>query len=412
MGIVIEKDKPMTSCTGSATLDWLLYEAPSVRDTAQLLEEFCNRLLTEGVPVARALAIIPALHPLYFGTAYIWRGSGAIERRRGLWENRNAPEYQESPIRAVIEEGADALRRRLTGPKAQLDFPVLTEFRDEGLTDYALFGLSFGSGRRSAISFSTREEGGFPEEALAKIDRLMPILTRLIEIHALRATAVDLLDTYVGHDAGARILNGQIRRGMSESLHAAIWYCDLRDFTAMSEKVGREEIVASLDAYFETMAAAVQESGGEILKFIGDAMLAIFPVTEDEGVRDATGKALAAAAVAEHGMAALNVKRVESGRPALDYGLSLHIGEVMYGNIGAADRLDFTVIGPAVNLASRVEALCRITGRRPLMTDAFRQAAGVEAEPMGRFSLRGVSEEQEVFSPVALPLPLPVETGV
>jgi len=233
----------------------------------------------------------------------------------------------------------------------------------------------------------------------------MPILTRLIEIHTLRATAVDLLDTYVGHDAGARILNGQIRRGMSESLHAAIWYCDLRDFTAMSEKVGREEIVASLDSYFETMAAAVQESGGEILKFIGDAMLAIFPVDEEQGVQDAATKALTAAAVAEHGMAALNAKRVEEGRPALDYGLSLHIGEVMYGNIGAADRLDFTVIGPAVNLASRVEALCRITGRRPLMTEPFRRAAGVETEPMGRFSLRGVSEEQEVFSPVRLPLP-------
>jgi len=128
-------------------------------------------------------------------------------------------------------------------------------------------------------------------------------------------------------------------------------------------------------------------------------------VDEEQGVRDAAGKALAAAAVAEHGMAALNARRVEQGRPALDFGLSLHIGEVMYGNIGAADRLDFTVIGPAVNLASRVEALCRITGRRPLMTEPFRQAAGVEAEPMGRFSLRGVSEEQEVFSPVRLPLP-------
>jgi adenylate cyclase len=405
MGVVIEKDHPMTSCTGSLTLDWLLYEAPTIRDTSQLLEDFCNHLLAEDIPVARALAIVPALHPLYFGTAYIWRGSGAIERRRGLWENRNGPEYLQSPIRVVIEEGADAVRRRLTGPKAQFDFPVLEEFRDEGLTDYALFGLGFTSGRRSAISFSTREEGGFSEEALEKIDRLMPVLTRLLEIHTLRATAVDLLDTYVGHDAGARILNGQIRRGMSESLHAAIWYCDLRDFTAMSERVGREEIVATLDSYFETMAAAVQEAGGEILKFIGDAMLAIFPVNEEQGVRDAAGKALAAAAVAEHGMAALNARRVEEGRPALDFGLSLHVGEVMYGNIGAADRLDFTVIGPAVNLASRVEALCRITGRRPLMTEPFRQAAGVEAEPMGRFSLRGVSEEQEVFSPVRLPLP-------
>jgi len=405
MGVVIEKDNPMTSCTGSPTLDWLLYEAPTIRDTGQLLEEFCNRLVADDVPVARGLAIIPALHPLYFGTAYIWRGTGAIERRRGLWENRNSPEYQQSPIHVVIEEGAEALRRRLAGPKAQLDFPVLEEFRDEGMTDYALFGLAFTSGRRSAISFTTREDGGFSDEALAKVDRLMPILTRLIEIHTLRATAVDLLDTYVGHDAGARILNGQIRRGMSESLHAAIWYCDLRDFTAMSEKVGREEIVASLDSYFETMAAAVQESGGEILKFIGDAMLAIFPVDEEQGVQDAATKALTAAAVAEHGMAALNAKRVEEGRPALDYGLSLHIGEVMYGNIGAADRLDFTVIGPAVNLASRVEALCRITGRRPLMTEPFRRAAGVDTEPMGRFSLRGVSEEQEVFSPVRLPLP-------
>jgi len=407
MGIVIEKDQAMTSCTGSPTLDWLLYEAPAIRDTGLLLQEFCERLQSQGVPVARGLAIIPALHPLYFGTAYIWRGSGAIERRRGLWENRDAPEYQDSPIREVIDNGADALRRRLVGPKAQLDYPVLVEFRDEGLTDYALFGLSFSSGRRSAISFATREEGGFPEEALTQIDRLMPILTRLIEIHSLRATAVNLLDTYVGHDAGARILSGQIRRGMSESLNAAIWYCDLRDFTAMSEKVGREQIVASLDSYFETMAAAVQESGGEILKFIGDAMLAIFPV-DDEGARAATLKALAASAMAEHGMAALNERRAADGLPALDYGLSLHIGEVMYGNIGAADRLDFTVIGPAVNLASRVEALCRITGRRPLMTEAFRAIAEVEAEPMGRFSLRGVSEEQEVFSPLQLPLPEPV----
>ena len=408
MGVVIEKDRTM-SCTGSPTLDWLLYEAPTIRDTGQLLEEFCSRLVEEGVPVARGLAIVPALHPLYFGTAYIWRGTGALERWRGLWENRNSREYLESPIREVVENGADALRRRLVGPKALLDFPVLTEFRDEGLTDYAVFGLAFSNGRRSAISFASRAEDGFPEAALTKIDRLMPILNRLIEIHALRGTAVDLLDTYVGHDAGARILNGQIRRGMSESLNAAIWYCDLRDFTAMSEKVGREEIVAALDSYFETMAGAVQESGGEILKFIGDAMLAIFPV-DGEGPREATAKALAAAAIAEHGMAALNVRRVADGQLPLDYGLSLHIGEVMYGNIGAADRLDFTVIGPAVNLASRVEALCRITGRRPLMTTAFRDAAGVEAEPMGRFSLRGVSEEQEVFSPLPLLSPAQAES--
>ena len=227
---------------------------------------------------------------------------------------------------------------------------------------------------------------------------MLPVLARLLEREMLRTTAINLLDTYVGRDAGARVLSGRITRGSGETLSAAIWYCDLRDFTGLSERLPQDAVIALLNDYLGTMAGPVQAYGGEILKFVGDGMLAIFPIAAGGLAGEACGRALAATADAGEAMAELNRRRAEAGDAPLDYGVALHVGDVAYGNVGAANRLDFTVIGPAVNLATRIESVCKIVKQRPLMSRAFVEAAGCAADLVGRFELKGIAAPQEVFA--------------
>ena len=223
-------------------------------------------------------------------------------------------------------------------------------------------------GPRTARAASTTEH-------LTQIEDLLPVVSLLLEIHLNRRIAIDLLDTYVGRDAGERILNGQITRGSGETVQAAIWYCDLRGFTALSERLGRDALLACLNDYFDCMGVPIERHRGEILKFIGDAILAIFRLDDEP----ACGRALDAAIDARSAMLELNRRRRADGLDALDFGLALHAGEVMYGNIGTADRLDFTVIGPAVNLTTRIERLCRTLGPNLLMSEAFAEMCSASA---------------------------------
>jgi adenylate cyclase len=243
---------------------------------------------------------------------------------------------------------------------------------------------------------ATNRPDGFHDDEIALFNALVPALAFNLEIQTLRRTARTLLDTYVGRQAGARVLDGQIRRGMGETIRAVIWLCDLRGFTSLSERLGRDLLIELLNQYFGPMCDAVESAGGEVLKFIGDAMLAIFPAGDAPAA--ACDRALAAAASARAALAETNNKRAAAGLPVIAYGLALHLGEVMYGNIGGETRLDFTVIGPAVNLTARIESLCGELRRQLLLSADFVSAAGIAAEEVGEFALDGVGAPQRVFA--------------
>ncbi|HEX6111516.1 MAG TPA: adenylate/guanylate cyclase domain-containing protein [Geminicoccaceae bacterium] len=381
----------------SPILDWLIGEARRLPDDAALLRALCERLVEAGLPLARASCHIRTLHPELFGMGLYWqRGAEDIRVFRAEHGIQQTPLYQRSPMRLLFE-GAGAVRQRLDLPHTgfDFDFPLLQELRDEGLTDYVALPMTFSDGKIHGTTWSSDRPGGFTTEDLRQIYDLLPLFSLLLEIHLNRRIAVNLLDTYVGRAAGERILRGQITRGSGETVRAAIWTCDLRGFTELSERTDRDTLLDCLNQYFDSMAKPVEQHGGEILKFIGDAMLAMFPLDTAQ----ACPRALQAALDARAAMDRLNSERGARGEDALAYGIALHAGDVMYGNIGAANRLDFTVVGPAVNLTSRLERLCRSLGFSLLISDTFAgMCACADYRSLGTHRLIGIARPVEVFT--------------
>ena len=363
-----------------------------------LYGELCQRLRAEGVPLARATMHLRTLHPQFQGARVLWRPD-MVEPELRLLEHGilDDPRFANSPVRALYE-GADGFRQRLDLPldDRNAEYGIYADLRAEGYTDYVALPMQFTDGKRHATSWSTDRPGGFSTDDLVRINDLLPILATAVEIRANRRITKNLLNTYVGQHAGARILSGDIRRGSGMTVQAAIWNCDLRGFTRIAEQWPRDDVIQWLNEYFDVMAAPVEKHGGEILKFVGDGMLAIFPIESPE----ACANALRAAVEARRGMRELNARRIERGSFELGFGVALHVGDVMYGNIGTATRLDFTVIGPAVNVTSRMQTLTKELRRQVLLSAPFAMRCGCGAEfltSLGRFPLRGVDEPIEVF---------------
>ena len=264
------------------------------------------------------------------------------------------------------------------------------------MTDYVAWPLTFTLGRRHVVTFATGRTGGFSDEELDRVRDLLLVLAPVCEIRLKNRLARTLLETYVGPHASDQILNGSITRGSGVTVQAVVLICDLRGFTVLSELWPRDDVITMLNDYFDAMSAPVERHGGEILKFIGDGMLAIFPLSDPE----ACTKAVAAAVESRDAMAALNRDRAVRGLDPLGYGVGVHIGDVMYGNIGSSSRLDFTVIGPAVNTAARLEGLTKLVGRKILFSGAFVDSLGTRAglDPIGSFPLRGVGAPLDVFA--------------
>jgi adenylate cyclase len=378
----------------SSVLDWLIEAGRQLPTAQDLVGALADRLLEAGAPLFRVTFHLQTLHPQLRAVAIIWRrdrrGIETVPVEHGI---ERTARYLNSPVRALFE-GAGGVRQRLDLPDVEFPFPIYDELRAEGATDYVGLPLTFSDGRVHAATWTTDQPGGFTVEDLIRIDDLLPLVAVLLETRLTRRIARNLLDTYVGRHAGERILAGQIIRGTGESVHAAIWYCDLRGFTAMTESLPLDRLIAALNDYFECMALPLERYDGEILKFMGDGMLAIFPLDRE----DAHGRALHAAIEARKGMAQLNHRRRARGEPTLGFGIALHAGEVMYGNIGAPSRLDFTVIGPAVNQAVRSEALCRQLGRQVLVSAIFRRHCSRDLVSLGRHVLRGIPEPAEIFA--------------
>lgn len=384
-------------CTGRV-IRWLLEEGRLKPSIAVLMEDFCAFMVGEGIPLARGLWQILLLHPQVRGVSFFWLrdrpGVREIQRAHGT---ESLPEYVNSPLGAIIEDGAEAMRYPLEALEPPYPYPVLDDLKAAGMTDYVALPIRFSTGRVNVVTWASDRPGGFDAASLSLLYDILPAMTTVIETHAFRRLAVNLLDTYVGRQTGARILAGEIRRGIGSTIDAVLFYTDLRGFTPLADKLPQDELIALLNNYFEIMGDAVESRGGEILKFIGDAMLAIFPLTAGRDATELCHHALDAAEEATRAVDRLNTERKTWGQPTIRVGIALHVGGVMYGNIGAPTRLDFTVIGPAVNLVNRLEGLCNRLNRRILASGAVARLCGPRLVSLGYQPVKGLVDPVEVF---------------
>jgi adenylate cyclase len=377
-------------------IDWLIEGAQPATGARHVLSMLCRRLVECGLRLDRLAVFVRPLHPNVVAHAYYWRhGSDEIEQNEEEHGFMDTEEALTSPIQ-VVRATRQEVRRRLAGPRAADDFPVLAELRADGLTDYLITPLEFLSGEVNAVSFATRIAGGFSDAEIAAIRRLKPALTRIAEIFGLTRKAGNILDAYLGRHAGAKVLNGQIQRGHAEQIHAVIWFCDLRDSTPLADSMAPQAFLALLNQYFECVLDPVLEREGQVLRFIGDAALAIFPAGEDPA--DAAGRAVDAAQDAIRRMQALHERRAEAGSTPLRFGIGLHLGDVLYGNMGTRTRIEFTVVGAAANEAARIEALCKTLNTPLLVSEPVAARTRRDWRPLGSHALRGAGKAFELFT--------------
>jgi adenylate cyclase len=398
---------------GTSARDWLIEGAPGASTSPEVFAGTCERLVAAGVPVVRGEAYVRTLHPQVAGRAFAWENgvNSVIEQQHDAELGVASP-----PVRETLKTGAPA--RYLTR-----DYPdgVSEDVRRLGATDSASFPLRFTSGEVHACAFLTARPDGFSDADLAELAGVIAPLSRMGEILALRRTASNVLTAYVGRDAGARVLAGKIRRGDTELIEAAIWFSDMRGFSTVSSAMSPRQVIAMLNELFDYQCPAIERHGGEVLKFMGDGLLAIFAPSDGQTLRDCCERALQAsreaivAVTAAHGRVtrdsdvAISIATADGTKPAVRFGIALHVGEVAYGNIGGETRLDFTCIGKAVNLAARLESLTGKTDRDILASDEFvaQLAAAASATPaasagfevVGEFDVKGFAQPIRAHSP-------------
>jgi adenylate cyclase len=373
--------------------DWLIDGARSATGRDGPFKEMCERLLAAGLPLARVALFIKTLHPDVYGRAFFWLPGEAIVTSTADIDIEKTPGFATSPIAAVHRSRCE-LRCRLDDP-ASRRFPYLDELRGEGVTDYIALPLHFTDGSVHVVTCTTKHQDGFADQHLDALRRITAPMARVAEIIQLRRTAATLLDTYVGNSAGERILGGQIRRGHAESMQAAIWLSDLRGFTALSDRLAPEIVVEILNQYFDCQVPAIRNHGGEILKFMGDGLLAVFPIASDDAGA-ACGRVLDAAREARSNVVAMRHGSDEATE-RFRFGVALHIGDILFGNIGGSGRLDFTCIGPAVNLAARLEKIAGRLGRTVVASSSFAGLCEREWADLGEFAIEGLSSAQRVY---------------
>jgi adenylate cyclase len=375
--------------------EWLIAGAPPAPQPMGLMASACERLVSAGMPLWRVNIFVRTLHPDVFGRSFVWRPGEAVTVTPASFDAPDSPEFKASPL-AILYETAAEVRFRLDDPQST-KFPFLEDMRAEGVTDYFAAPLVFADGSIHSSSWTTRQSGGFSDPQLGALRSLLPPLARVIEIISLQRTAAILLDTYVGNRAGVRILGGQIRRGHTETLHAAIWLSDLRGFTALSDRLPAETVVEILNRYFDCQVASIRSHGGEVLKFMGDGLLAVFPMDEYVGdVRQVCSRVLEAARESRARVDAMHFpvgETVERFR----FGVALHVGKILYGNIGGGNRLDFTCIGPAVNLAARLEKIAGRLNRTIVASAAFAGICAGGWSELGEFPIAGFAKAERVY---------------
>jgi len=382
----------------SSIIEWLMTETRDERFIDNIFIDMCDRLNQAGIPVSRGTLHFRILHPQWLGARILWqRGMKEADIQTFGYGIEDSDRYRNSPVNE-LHSGAKMVRQRLE-PEASANappYPLYDELRTEGHTDYIAWPLEHTLGKNHIITFGSDRPGGFSDDDIAALADLLPAFALVSEIRLKNRLARTLLETYVGPHASEQILAGATTRGSGVTVGAAILICDLRDFTGISDMWPRDDVIELLNGYFDAMAEPIERHGGEILKFMGDGLLAIFPLSSTH----ACGDLLAAIREAQAAMAALNEENVQKGHQPLGYGIGVHVGDVMYGNIGSRSRLDFTVIGPTVNIASRLESLTKEIKRPVLLSQAFVEMAGCQTklENLGSHTLRGLSEPIGVFA--------------
>ena len=387
--------------------EWLLTEGRGYLTTKELVSGLCRHLVEDcGIPLSRLFCFVRILHPQVFANSYTWRRTtGTVDSVSAPYDELESALYRDSPC-AVLSEGAAAIRRRLDIPHPWLDYPILHDLRAEGATDYVAMPVPFTDGRFNIVTVSTERPGGFSLDDLRQMDQMLPALGHILEFQTLRHTTATLLNTYLGKHTGERVLQGLVRRGDSEDVRAVICFCDLRDSTHLADSMPRADYLDLLNSFFDCVAGPILERGGEILDFIGDAVLAVFPIADSlnasyrltNSLPVACENALATVGDIQERVARLNHERVATGASPLEYGLSIHEGDVTYGNIGVPGRLAFTVIGPAVNEAARLASMCKTFNKTVLISEEFARCFPGHCVSLGRHELRGVRIPQEVFT--------------
>ncbi|MEM9124915.1 MAG: adenylate/guanylate cyclase domain-containing protein [Pseudomonadota bacterium] len=391
-------------------IDWLVTKGLEGAGQEELMEGFCARLIDMDIPLMRFHAAQSTLHPVYGGMGYSWYRSGGGNFER--FENTDSPteQWQQSPLYALLHEDADDMRVRLVDQNEPSRFPLLNELREIGATDYYATGLSYErseqvrpTGEKKIsdgvlMSWTSDAPTGFHDTDLARINAALPHLGLALKSAKSQMMAKDLMRVYLGRDAGQRVLSGEIERGSLQQIDAVIWNFDLEGFTTLSEELPGHDIIDMLNDYLAVAVSVVHDNGGNILKFMGDGLMAIFDVG---GIKEDVEAALSALPVLQTRMDELNARRKAEGQPVANFTLALHSGQILYGNIGSQTRLDFTVIGPAVNQASRIAGMHRSLGQRILISDDVARAAQPGARDLvsvGRYMLRGVVEPIELFT--------------
>jgi adenylate cyclase len=395
---------------------WVTQAGPTGTPETDIVSEFCSRCVAAGLPLARSMMFIDTLHPVHEGQLFRW---GFSPTEASLLEyGRTSPDalaasgsnpqdletaqrWRRSPHFRMLQTGESFFRRRLNGTTDD-EFPLLTQWQAEGVTDYVAIITGFAAdgviGEMDAFysSWATNEPAGFKNEEIAALKQAVPYLALAIKSVSLTRMTRNLMQTYLGSDAGQRVLSGKIVRGIAEQIDAVVWFSDLRGFTRITD-TEPEEVMSLLNDYSDVIISAVDEHGGDVLKLIGDGTLAIFRA---EDRPHACNAALSAAVAAREGVVELNKQRAAKGKPLTDMYLGLHVGNVFYGNVGSRERLDFTVLGPAVNEASRIAAMCRSVDQPVLMSTAFAEVGNIRRRlvSVGRYALRGVAHPQELFT--------------
>jgi len=376
-------------------IEWLVDGARSAPNPPQMMTETCERMVAAGLPLWRVGVFVRTLHPDVVGRNYVWRPGAEIVVGTANYDVLDSDEYRHSPLALVFGEARE-IRARMDGPDAKR-FPLFDDLREEGVTEYLALPLMQVDGTVHASSWTTRQPGGFTDAQVSAIRSLVPPLSRLIEVTRLRFMSSILLDTYVGNRAGGRILGGQIRRGHTETMQAAIWLSDLRGFTALSDRLPAETMIEILNQYFDCQVSAIATHGGEVLKFMGDGLLAVFPFDEYVGdIGKACASVLEAACEARANVEAMQFP-IGGTIERFRFGVALHVGQILYGNIGGGNRLDFTCIGPAVNLAARLEKMAGRLHRTVVASAAFAKACPGGWEELGEFPIAGFSKAEHVY---------------
>jgi adenylate cyclase len=375
--------------------DWLVDGARSSFRSPQLLGEICQRLIAAGLPLWRTGIFVRTLHPDIFGYRFIWKPGSDVEVGAADFTFVDSPDFQNSPLYIVFQEGVE-VRARFDDP-ASSRFPIIEDLRAEGVTDYIALPLIFTDGSARASSWTTKQPGGFTDEQLAALRSVVKPLARLVEILSLNRMASMLLDTYVGNRAGERIMGGQIRRGHTETMNAAIWLSDLRGFTSLSDRVPAETVVDILNQYFDCQVSAIGKHGGEVLKYMGDGLLAVFPIDEYVGdAQQVCSRVLEAAHESRASVADMQYP-IDGTVERFRFGVALHVGRILYGNIGGGNRLDFTCIGPAVNLAARLEKIASNLRRTVVASEGFAGICQGGWSDLGEFPVAGFAKAARVY---------------